>query len=81
VPGTISQGGKPEKILRGIALGGYDAEELMRPGGWGVDENGEDGEGGRDEIQYGPPRHVIATSHRQPAHFEPSFLELSCIRV
>ena len=81
VPGTLSQGAKPEKLLRGIALGGYDAEELMRPGGWGLDENGDDGGGGRDKqtSQYRPPRHVIVTSH--PTHCEPSFLELSCIRV
>ena len=31
VPGTLSQGAKAEKLLRGIALNGYDAEELSRP--------------------------------------------------
>lgn len=29
VPGTLSQGAKAEKLLRGIALNGYDARELM----------------------------------------------------
>ena len=31
VPGVLSQGAKPERLLRGIALNGYDAHELMSP--------------------------------------------------
>jgi tRNA-dihydrouridine synthase C len=54
VPGTLSQGAKPEKILRGIALNGYDAEELMKDGvgvggvggGEGLDGEGVGGGGG-----------------------------------
>ena len=31
VPGVLSQGAKPERLLRGIALKGYDARELVHP--------------------------------------------------
>lgn len=31
VPGVLSQGAKPERLLRGIALNGYDARELVHP--------------------------------------------------
>ena len=39
VPGVISQGAKPEKLLRGIALNGYDAEELLAPATLRADEH------------------------------------------
>ena len=29
VPGALSQGAKPEKLLRGVALNGYAADELL----------------------------------------------------
>ena len=50
VPGVLSQGAKPERLLRGVALNGYDARELMGNGRvGGGDANGErrlDGEPG-----------------------------------